>query len=161
VSIEETMTDKPSVEVMTVASIPTAVRDARITRAELSATIGELLGDVWGYIRAHGDLEPRHSVVVYRGDPGAGPADIEVGVQVGRRFDGTSPSGIRCSELPAGEVVRAIHRGPYDQMASAYNAIGEWAKAGGHRLSTSWEVYGDWDEDPAKLETEIYFLLAD
>jgi hypothetical protein len=23
----------------------------------------------------------------------------------------------------------------------------------------SWEVYGDWEDDPAKLRTDIYFLL--
>jgi hypothetical protein len=23
----------------------------------------------------------------------------------------------------------------------------------------NWEVYGDWSDDPAKLETEVYMLL--
>jgi hypothetical protein len=24
---------------------------------------------------------------------------------------------------------------------------------------TSWDVYGDWEEDPAKRRTDVYFLL--
>jgi hypothetical protein len=24
---------------------------------------------------------------------------------------------------------------------------------------TCWEIYGDWDEDPAKLRTDIFHLL--
>jgi effector-binding domain-containing protein len=119
------------------------------------------LDDVWAYIRDEGDLSPRHNVVVYRGDPGAGPALVEVGVQVGRRFDGQSPSGVKCSELPAGPVARAIHVGPYDKMAPTYDAIARWARDGGHAFAgVSWEIYGDWHDDPAKLETEILFLLA-
>jgi effector-binding domain-containing protein len=153
------MADEIPVEVLTVDADPTAVRVGRVTRAELSATIGQYLGDVWAYIRNDSDLKPRHSIVLYRGDPGAGPAEIEIGVQVDRRFDGESASGVRSSELPAGTVVRAIHRGPYDQMAPAYDAIARWAKEGGHQLGVSWEVYGDWDEDPAKLETEIVFRV--
>jgi len=155
------MSETPTVEMATVEAIPLAVRDGRAARADLGATIGELLGDVWTYIRERGDLDPRHSVVVYRGDPGQGPAPIEVGVQVGHRFDETSPSGVHCSELPAGRVARALHRGPYDQMAPTYNAIAAWAKDTGHEFGgASWEIYGDWDEDPAKLEVEICFLLV-
>jgi hypothetical protein len=24
---------------------------------------------------------------------------------------------------------------------------------------TNWEVYGDWDDDPARRRTDVYFLL--
>ncbi|HKA05479.1 MAG TPA: hypothetical protein VKD67_14185 [Acidimicrobiales bacterium] len=30
----------------------------------------------------------------------------------------------------------------------------------GHVLTrTRWEIYGDWHDDPAKVETEVYWLL--
>ena len=132
-----------------------------MTHAELSAAIGQLLGEVWTYLREMGDLAPGHSVVVYRGDPGAGPADVEIGVQIGRDLDTPSASGVRPSELPAGRAVHVTHRGPYDQMAPAYEAIDRWMKVSDERSAgPSWEVYGDWNEDPDLLETDIYFLLA-
>jgi Metal binding domain of Ada len=34
-----------------------------------------------------------------------------------------------------------------------------WKAAGRQRAGTSWEVYGDWEEDPAKRRTDVYFLL--
>jgi effector-binding domain-containing protein len=155
------MSDEPVVETATVKADPIAARDARTTRADLAATIRSSLDDVWKFVRESGDLDPRHNVVVYKGDPGAGPADVEVGVQVGRRFDGTSPTGVRCSELPAGRVARAMHRGPYDQMAPTYEAIENWAQKTGQTFSgPSWEIYGDWHEDPAELEVEIVFMIA-
>ena len=151
----------PVVEVVDVEPALAAVRDGAATRAELAATIRLLLDDVWAHIRQAGDLVPGHNVVVYRGDPGLGPAPVEVGVQIGRRFDGPSATGVRCSELPSGRAVRVTHRGPYDAMAPAYGAIAAWARDGGHALAgVSWEVYGDWDADPARLETDIYWLLA-
>ena len=155
------MSDKPEVELVTVEADPIAVRDVQTTIAELPAMIRESLDAVWKFVREAGDLDPRHSVVVYKGDPSAGPADIEIGVQVGRRFDGTSSTGVRSSELPAGRAARALHRGPYDQMRPTYQAIESWAKDTGHTLSgPSWEIYGDWHEDPAKLEVEIGFMVA-
>jgi effector-binding domain-containing protein len=54
-----------------------------------------------------------------------------------------------------------VHRGPYDQMAPTYAAIENWAQKTGHMFSgPSWEIYGDWHEDPAELEVEIVFVIA-
>ena len=150
----------PEVEVVHVEPALAAVRDGAATRAELAPTIRRLLDDVWAHIRQAGDLSPGHNVVVYRGNPDDGPAPLEVGVQVGRRFDDPSATSVRCTELPSGPAVRVTHRGPYDAMAPAYAAIHRWARDGGHALGVSWEVYGDWHADPAQMETHIYWLLA-
>jgi effector-binding domain-containing protein len=149
------------VEEADVDAIPTAVIDVRITHTELADAIGRCLGQVWDYVRERSDLQPRHSIVLYKGNPSAGPADIEIGVEVTRRFDERSDAGIRSSELPGGRVVRAVHRGPYSEMARTYDAIGAWADARGYAFrGGSWETYGDHDDDPSKLETEICFLIA-
>jgi effector-binding domain-containing protein len=153
------MTD-PVVDVVQVEPSLAAVRDGAATRQELAATILALLDDVWAHIRSAGDLTPGHNVVVYRGDPDLGPAPLEVGVQVGRRFEGPTATGVRCAELPSGRAARVTHRGPYDAMAPAYAALDRWARKGSYALAAvSWEVYGDWREDPAQLETDIYWLL--
>jgi effector-binding domain-containing protein len=152
--------DSP-VEVLSVEAVPTAVRDGQATRTDLSTVIRRLLDDVWAHVRQAGDLEPGHNVVVYRGNLDAGPTPIEVGVQVARPFDEASATGVHCSELPAGRAAHVTHRGPYQAIALAYQAILTWAEQGGHQLGDmSWEVYGDWAEDPDQLVTDIYFLLA-
>jgi effector-binding domain-containing protein len=98
---------------------------------------------------------------VYRGDIGAGPADVEIGVQIGRAFDDPTATGVRCTELPSGRAAHVTHIGPYDQMKLAYDAIDAWAPTSSDRITgPSWEVYGDWTDDVSKLETDIYFLLA-
>jgi effector-binding domain-containing protein len=63
--------------------------------------------------------------------------------------------------LPAGEVATAVHRGPYDRLGDTHQAIHDWCA--GHERTLAgprWEVYGDWHEDPAQLETEVYYLLG-
>jgi effector-binding domain-containing protein len=65
------------------------------------------------------------------------------------------------SELPAGTVAVAVHRGPYDQFDATYTALRQWCAAQGLTLAgPRWEVYGDWADDPAALETEIACLVA-
>jgi hypothetical protein len=45
--------------------------------------------------------------------------------------------------------------------AGAYEALDQWCAANGRRQAgVSWEVYGDWDDDPAKRRTDIYKLLS-
>jgi len=52
------------------------------------------------------------------------------------------------------------HWGAYSEMAPAYAALEQWCRAHGRRQAgLSWEVYGDWSDDPAQLRTDSYFLL--
>jgi hypothetical protein len=45
-------------------------------------------------------------------------------------------------------------------MAGAYAALEQWCRDNGRRSAVvNWEVYGDWDDDPAKRRTDVYFLL--
>ena len=66
----------------------------------------------------------------------------------------------RNPEEPFGEVAVAAHYGDYADLAAAYTALEQWCTANGrHQAGTRWEVYGDWDDDPAKRRTDVYFLL--
>jgi effector-binding domain-containing protein len=57
-------------------------------------------------------------------------------------------------------VATTAHFGDYAKMAPAYAALEQWWTRNGRRpAGVSWEVYGDWDDDPAKVRTDIYFLL--
>jgi hypothetical protein len=36
----------------------------------------------------------------------------------------------------------------------------QWCRHHGRQISMPyWEVYGDWEEDPSKLRTDVYYLL--
>jgi effector-binding domain-containing protein len=65
------------------------------------------------------------------------------------------------TETPSGKVATALHVGPYERLGDAHKAIHAWAAA--NKISfagKSWEIYGDWTEDVAKLETRIEYLLS-
>ncbi len=63
--------------------------------------------------------------------------------------------------LGAGRAARALHVGPYSELHRTYSELHAWCRREGLRLaSQSWEIYGDWQDDPSKLETELYLRLA-
>ena len=84
--------------------------------------------------------------------------NADFGVEVTREFAGSGE--VRPVRTPGGEAAVVRHVGPYDGLAQAHRAIHEWAKESGRALAgTSWEIYGDWNDDPAKLETLVMYLL--
>jgi effector-binding domain-containing protein len=85
--------------------------------------------------------------------------DIDFGVQVTRPFE--DEGEVICTETPAGEVAMTTHIGSYATLAGAHNALQSWRATTGRALgSCSWEIYGDWTEDEAKLETQVVYLLS-
>jgi effector-binding domain-containing protein len=57
-------------------------------------------------------------------------------------------------------VATTIHLGPYGRLGQAHEAIRDWCSA--HVLKIVgpfWEVYDHWNDDPAKLRTDVFYLL--
>jgi effector-binding domain-containing protein len=85
------------------------------------------------------------------------PHDVEVGVELGGRFESTGE--VTVSSLPAGTVVTATHRGGFEGLPNAHQAIAVWCAENGHSLAgPMWELYGN-SEDSGEDTTEIYYLL--
>jgi effector-binding domain-containing protein len=105
-----------------------------------------------GRIRKRG-----HNVMVYR-PRDDGSTDIECGVEVAGPFE---PIGdVVYSETPSGLAVTMTHVGPYDQLGTSYEALARWSRDAGYNLSEiCWEIYGDWDNDPARLCTDVFRLV--
>ncbi len=119
------------------------------------------LDQVWAFLRSEPGLRTDgHNVLLYHHPdrPGA-PMNVDFGVEVSRSF-------IPCGEVyetstPSGEAAMAVHRGGYGQLQVAHQAIHHWASVRGRAFAgASWEIYGDWSDDPAKLETIVLYLLA-
>jgi len=85
--------------------------------------------------------------------------NVDFGVEVTRSF---SPSGeVYETSTPVGEAAIAVHRGAYDQLHGTHDAIHQWAKSHDRTFAgLSWEIYGDWSDDPSKLETSVVYLLT-
>lgn len=133
-----------------------AVR-ADTTRQRLSADIIRLLDQVWPLLREQG-ARTGHNVVIYR--PGeTGALTIDAGVEV---FGGFEERGeVRRVTTPVGEAAATAHYGDYSAMAGAYAALEQWCAGNGrHPAGVNWEVYGDWDDDPAGRRTDVYALLS-
>jgi effector-binding domain-containing protein len=53
-----------------------------------------------------------------------------------------------------------VHRGSYEHLAAAHDAVHRWCADNGHTVAgPRWEIYGDWREDEAELETEVVWQL--
>ena len=131
-----------------------AVAPGGASRAELGRTILKLLDTVWPVLRAQ-HVQTGHNVVLYFG----GLTHIEAGVEVFGEF--VDVGDVSHSQTPAGPVVTTAHWGDYSEMAGAYAALQRWCAANGRQQTgTSWEVYGDWADDPQQRRTDIYLLLV-
>jgi effector-binding domain-containing protein len=130
-----------------------AVARGGASRADLGRTILKLLDMVWPVLRGQ-NVKTGHNVVMYFG----GLAHIEAGVEVFGAF--VDAGDVRHSQTPAGPVVTTAHWGEYSAMAAAYAALERWCAVNRRQQTgTSWEVYGDWADDPQQRRTDIYLLL--
>ena len=149
-----------TVSVRTVAAIKLAAVRRQVAIGGVGAAWRPALDKVWDFLRTKpGVRTDGHNVFLYhhpaRRDM---PMDVDFGVEVVRTFE---PEGeVHAVETPAGEAAVAVHVGSYDRMKETHDAIHAWRAANNRAFAgKSWEIYGDWSDDPAKLETTIVYLL--
>jgi len=134
---------------------PTAVVAATTTWEEFPTLWGKLLDEVWTCLRANGITQGCRNIMFYRD----GVPHVEVGVELAQPCELTGR--VVASELPAGEVAMTVHYGSYAGLGHAHQAVHDWSAGQGRPLAgPRWEVYGPHDEDPAKVWTEIYYLVG-
>lgn len=142
------------VSVAEVVARPTAVVPATITWQEFPKLWQVLLDEVWTCLRAGGVERGYPNVMLYLDDT----PRVEVGVEL--RVPCLLTGRVVASELPAGQVAMATHRGPYAGLAVAHRAVLDWCVAQGLQTAgPRWEIYGPHNDDPAKVWTEVYYLL--
>jgi effector-binding domain-containing protein len=142
----------------TVVAEPMAAVAARATQQMLPKVIPTALDKVWEVLRSD-DYGPLGCNTVYYAPMMRGAEfDLLCGVRLAAPF---APKGeVRPAETPAGEVSHVVYFGEYSRMHPAHQAAQEGASAHGRKLTgASWEVYGDWFDDWAKVRTDIFYLL--
>jgi len=149
-----------SVIVQTVHPRKLAAVRREVPPGAVGAAWGPALGNVWPFIRSQPGLWTNgHNIFLYHhpAQPGA-PILCDFGVEVTRTFE--TAGEVYASETPGGEAAIVVHRGPYNRMNEAHDAIRKWMaanrrKSAGH----SWEMYGDPAPVPADTETTVVYLL--
>jgi effector-binding domain-containing protein len=141
------------VEKRTIASVR-----RRATIPQLSTVVPAACGDVWNFIRTAGIKHPGRNIAIYQ-DGGDGQLDVEIGVEVADPI--TGEGDVSCSATPAGTVATTVHFGAYNRLGEAYAAIRQWCRDN-HRefAGLNWEIYGHWNDDPEKVQTDVYCLLS-
>lgn|SRR5262245_23628552 len=149
------------VVIKTVSAQPLAAVRRRVLIGDVGRAWGPALDLVWEFLRRHKGLRSDgHNCFLYHhAAKGETAMDVDFGVQVIRPFEGEGE--ISCTETPAGEVAMTTHIGSYAGLAGAHQAINSWRVAAGRTFGAcSWEIYGDWTADEAKLETQVVYLLS-
>jgi effector-binding domain-containing protein len=146
-----------AVHIVATAEIPTAVVAETTSWGEFPRLWGELLTEVWAFLRDSG-LTTGRNVMLYKDEV----PHVEVGAEVDVPFAGNGR--VVPSSLPAGRAATAIAHGQPSPagLARIHTTVRDWCAANGHQVTGArWEIYGHWleDQDPATYETEVYWLL--
>jgi effector-binding domain-containing protein len=145
----------PDVTVATVPAHTTAVVRCATTWEAFPRVWRESLDEVYAWLD-RSDLRASqrwNNVMLYLDDV----PNVEVGVLIERRVSPAAP--VVASQLPAGAVASAVHRGPYDQLGAAHDAIHAFCRDRALPLAgPRWEIYGH--PEPAGVEVAVHYLLA-
>jgi len=145
--------------IVTVERKLTAVVKAKVPFAQIPDAQRSARAAVGGALQSL-DAGPLGRPLTRFRTPADASLDMEIGTIVGRTF---APNGeVVPSELPAGRAAHFQLTGPFDGMPGAWQTLFDWCKAEKLDLAgINWEVYMPWEGvDPAKLETDLYALLA-
>jgi effector-binding domain-containing protein len=138
---------------------PLAVVRLRASQAELSTVVPQGCGVVWTVIRGLHLQGAGRNVALYLD----GEINLEAGVELSGPFSGHGD--VVASATLAGEVATTAHLGPYSRLGEAHAAIRQWCTDHQRTLAgPCWEIYGhwqsEWDNDPGKIRTDVFYLLG-
>ena len=149
------MTD---ISIVTVEEQPLLAARTSATFTEIPANLLPLMERVGAFVREHGVEGAGQHVWFYR-EVSGDRMEVDVAVRVPASTG--AADGLVRSATPAGRCAHAVLYGDYSGIPGVHQAIHRWCAEQNLVLAgPCWEVYGDWHEDPAKLRTDMYHLLA-
>ena len=145
----------------TLEEVPFLFARREIAPEGIAEALGEMFGAVYGHATAAG--------IAFAGPPtarypkyGPGLITIEAGMPIAGTAEATE--GIMVGALHGGPVAATVHKGPYDTLSEAHQALEKWANENGEEaMGAAWEVYvTDPGEvpNPADWLTEINLPLG-
>lgn len=122
----------------TLEETPFLYQRRQCEQEEIANALAEMLPAVFGYAMSNG--------IQFAGPPttrypcfGPGLITIEAGLPI--VGDAEVTEEILLGSLCGGEVVSTVHKGPYDKLGEAHQAVQEWMKENGVTGGAPWEVY--------------------
>jgi effector-binding domain-containing protein len=152
---------KTQVRIEIVAQRKLAAVHRQVRIGQVATVWRQALDRVWEFLRQNPELRTEgHNIFLYHHPENREfLMDVDFGVEVTRSFP--SSGEVALVATPAGKVASALHVGPYDELKRTHDAIHAWAAANQLTFAgKSWEIYGDWSDDPSQLETRIEYLLS-
>jgi len=145
---------QPPCDVVSISPVLLALTQEEVPRGQIPARIRAMFDIVYAWIREAPVRQAGHNYALYdRCTPHS--LRVQVGFPVSARFADTER--VKCVELAAGRAAHAVHVGPWAELHRTYAALDAWCSERALALTgESWEVYGDWCEDPSRLETELF-----
>lgn len=127
--------------------------------------IGVLIGELFGFAMSRGaKIAGPPIFVCHEGSAEEseradreGNANIEVALPVAEYMQDTGD--IKCHELQGGQMAKVVHKGPYEQCGSTYEALFTWIAQNGKQITGhTREVYlnDPHEVPPEEILTEIY-----
>jgi effector-binding domain-containing protein len=151
----KTMAD--TCEIVTVAPVLLALTQAELLRSEIPARIRGMFDITYSWLRSADVRQAGHNYALYDKCT-KHSLRVRVGFPVSGPFHDTE--SIHCIEFSPGPAAHATHIGPYVNLHVTYRLLAEWCLQEHLPLSgESWEIYGDWNDDPSKLKTDLYLAL--
>jgi hypothetical protein len=115
------------------------------------------LDEVWKHIRENDISGYGHNVFIYRG---MNPLGVEASFGVEVPADVEAPKGLVIDHTPTGRAATFHQYGDYSKLIDTNLTIRKWCKQQDLKVgSISWDLYGDWNEDPSKQRTDVFYLL--
>jgi effector-binding domain-containing protein len=154
------------VEVCEVKPQTTAVARGRANVHNIGDKVGQLLSPVWRSVKSSGIENVGCSVVLYRCDEAGADFFSESGVPIEAGALASSDFQIKATLCARRCLVAwwatTTHTGPYHNLPAAHQAVHSWCRENDYVLSgVNWEIYGHHDDDPAALQTEVFYLVKD
>lgn len=143
-------------EVNVSARLVAGVR-AVVPRGRVGQEFGRHLDQVYAAASAGAVHLDGQNIFIYRS---ATADELTVDFCVGVTAPFAALGAVEQLQTPHGIAAVTTHVGDYGRMGDANSAIIEWCRANNRlRAGPSWEVYGHWNDDPAQLRTDVFYLL--
>jgi effector-binding domain-containing protein len=144
-------------EIEVTSSVLVSTRE-RVPWPELGPRIRVLFDRIYAFARRLPLSKTGQNVCIYSA-PQPDSVLLECGVQIAAPF--AAEGELLCSSTPSGRAAWTVHHGPYHRLPEAHDLLRAWLRE--HELPApgpSWEVYGDWTDDPDQLRTDVYWLIS-
>lgn len=159
-------------EIVTRPDQPFAAIRISLERNDIPAKAPPLIGEVAGWLAAHGAAPVGAPFFSYLEMPEDGPMVMEVGFPTATQLAGDAR--VRTGTIPAGRFATLIHTGPYDGLYEANVALGQWLEKQGVAHPMPEAAAGEYDAalleiyttdpaeepNPQKWQTEVAFRLG-